>query len=185
MAHLEEVQGILRALPETDPGPGFYAAIRRQIDELGPNADLPAIREPISLGDLLRRALSPLWLRPAAGLALGLVAGVVIGFAGGQLGETGGPPVESPGLIAEAPRPDPTGSSSSDAALVGSSSPLADLDLSHLSQLADSLGMGAEEYILEPYVTDPQRGLVPEGDRYSRTVGSGGGNEQPDAYITF
>ena len=67
MASLEKVRGLVSSLPETQPEAGFYAAIRGRIEELesGAEADLDAERT--SLGDFIRAALSPIWLRPAAG----------------------------------------------------------------------------------------------------------------------
>ncbi|MCK4303193.1 MAG: zf-HC2 domain-containing protein [Candidatus Eisenbacteria sp.] len=171
MASLERVQVLLRGLPETDPGPGFYEAIREKIKAAGADAET-APRRRFSLIGYLGRALAPAVLRPAAGVAFGLVAGLFIGFSGSNQDGAPSPPAESrvDVLVPE---------SASDV------SPIADLDLSHLSALSDSLQLDGEEFVLEPYMRDPQRGLVPVGAGYQRTVTNGDGDDQRDVYITF
>ena len=117
---------------------------------------------------------------------MGLAIGLLIGFAGGPgssgslmaadrtsgVTETAG--AEGPGGIAgnspEAVAP----------ALAGAvQSPLYDLSLDHLA--ADSSADGAE-YVIEPYIPDPQHGVVPAGLQH--TV-SGSRNSESEVYITF
>jgi hypothetical protein len=176
LKELEGIQSLLRNLPVTEPGPQFYPSLCERIRQA--RGSIPEGSERRGLIERLQGVFAPQWLRPAMGMALALAAGLVIGFYGGGHGggfETssslGAPPIAqvSPSSL----EPGPEGS------------PIADLDLSHLSSLSDSLQLEGEEYLLDPYVRDPQRGLVPAGSGHQRTVGGSRGDDPSDVYITF
>jgi hypothetical protein len=171
MTRLERVQGLLRGLPQTDPGPGFYQSVRARIDAVGVDAEVDPIRQPFSPGDLLRRLLAPMWLRPAAGLAFGLALGLLIGTGADLQGPArigGGAPA-----IVQTDPVDPPAISSVDG-------PLADIPIPP-PESGDSVRVVGEEYILDPYVRDSQNGLVPVNGGYRRPVSQ----DQSDGYITF
>jgi anti-sigma factor RsiW len=185
---VERVRDLLQALPVIEPGADFLDGVQRRVRAAQSGA---ATREAIpgeGPAGLWRRWQDRVWLRPALGAALGLLAGVMVGVHSPQLtamlrgGDQRSEPVaavaevRAPG-VAMAPMVLRTGASVS--------SPLADIDLSHLVSLSDSARLGAQpEYILEPYLPDPQRGLVPTGRGYGRMV-SGSSDDQNDALITF
>lgn len=194
---LECLVDLLHGLPEVDPGEGFLAAVQARIAEAEAGGAaaydddlLPGLSdERPSWGDRIRAAWASMWLRPAMGVALGLVIGLMIGLGGSS--DDGVTPAvrswESPGLAQGGAAGEP---SLFDSELAGDAErrapdgygPFDDIDLSHLDQAGDV----DDEYILEPFVRDPLRGLVPAGSGtdLQRTV-SGDRNAQSDVYIIF
>lgn len=187
MARLEGVRDLLRALPEADPGPGFYEAVRGRIEAARGDPEPSLLDRRFSLAELLQKALAPARLRPVLGMALGLLVGLVIGIGGSRLGEWWAPGAgTAPSLVrvgdpADLPEDSAVFPDPGDGSETG---PLADIDISHLRSPSDSLRLEGEEYILEPYMTDPQRGLVPVRFGHQRTVGSER-DAQSDVYIIF
>lgn len=163
MECLERVQALLRDLPETQPEPGFYEAVCRRIEHEGAQTRPSGVRTRFGLGGLLEGAWAVSWLRPVAGVALGLAIGLLIGTGGGPTPQPAGEiaAVSVPATGSTPSVSDPT-LGTPQALLVGAppaeaitGGPLADLDLAR----ADSILL-EEEYVREPYVTDPQGRLV-------------------------
>ncbi len=175
MRRLERVQGLLRGLPETDPGPGFYERVRARIAAAGPNLQPDPVRPPFSLSVWLGRLLSPMWLRPAAGMALGLAAGLLIG-----IGAVGNAPFNADLRATDVAH---LGDLDQPTSTVDAG-PLVDIELPPFAALSDSVRVVGEEYILDTYVNDSDGGLVPAGSGSFRRV-SGSGHGQGDGYITF
>jgi hypothetical protein len=155
MACLENVQTMLRSLPETQPAPGFYESICRRIDEEKAQPSLLGTRTRMSIGGILKEALSPAWLRPAAGVAFGLVVGLLI--------QTGRGPSDSPGNLpmGEIQQANSTGTLADEQAEIPAGSvaaraegPLADLALTGRAQ--PDTTQAEPEYILDPFVSGPQ-----------------------------
>jgi anti-sigma factor RsiW len=183
LARLKETLGTLRALPEVDPGPDFYAGIQTMIHSAGERFASTGGRR-WSWARWLP-ATPQLWLRPALGAALGLAAGIIVTASSPNLvafvaGTPGTHPTaqqidyrETADAIAQA-----RSASSSE-------SPLAGITLPPMRSATDSLNVASEpEYVLEPYVADPNRGLVPVGYSQGRVVG-GDADSQSDVFVTF
>lgn len=170
MAALERVQGLLQGLPETDPGDGFFAAVQARIAK----AEAGGAPEPArpSFWESLRGLLDGAVLKPAAGVAFGLVLGFVLaqGFPGGET------PLDAPGGL----MPIASREGAVTPAPAGMESPVADIPLPDLHASADSLAGESEEYILDPYEADAEHGIVPQGMNPGRTVS----NRDGQGYIT-
>ena len=188
LRQMQECVALLQSLPETDPGPEFCEAVCRKAREAEATGRAGG-RVGFSLAEFFRARFSTPVLRPVMIAAAWLVMGVVLGggsvyFAWNQGGDDaidlaessggGATQVESGLVRVESAALQPE----SEAA----SGPFADLDLSHLWDAAES--QPEPEYMLEPYVADPQRGLVPAGMEYGRGA-SGDWDTQNDVYITF
>jgi len=183
LAALKETLGTLRALPEVDPGPDFYAGIQKMIAGAGERfAETGGRRWSWSR---LLPATPQLWLRPALGAALGLAAGIIVTASSPNLvAFVGGTPNAQP--TAQQVDYRATADAIAQAHSASSTeSPLAGIDLPPLRSAADSLNVASEpEYVLEPYVADPNRGLVPVGYSQGRTAG-GDTDSQSDVFVTF
>jgi len=131
MTCLEKVQAMLRSLPETQPEPGFYESVCQRIAEEQAQPQPLGGRSRTSLGGFLKEAFGSSWLRPAVGVALGLVIGLLIQTNGGNdlASQTEIGPPGPAGAVAEGP--------------------LADL------ALPDSVAADPE-YIHDPFVSGPQ-----------------------------
>ncbi len=187
---LQCLVGLLHALPEADPGESFLAAVQARIAEAEASGavgeayeDLGGYAEPgrASWTDGLRAAWSSMWLRPAMGVALGLGIGLLIGFGGSA--EDGGAPglgTQTGSQMATTDPVDEVRAGEDELLATGVSGPFSDIDLSHLDQGEDV----SEEFIIEPFVRDPNRGLVPAGSDVGRQVG-GDRDSHSDVYITF
>lgn len=162
---LERVRSLLRNLPETQPEPDFYEAVCRRIAQERAETQPRDARPRFDLGGFLKGALGAAWLRPAAGVAFGLAIGLLIGTGRGPVPQPTGeiaavsapvtlvaPSASEPLLGAAESRP---GGATPPEAEAVAGGPLADLDLAR----ADSILL-EDEYIREPYVTDPQGRLV-------------------------
>lgn len=187
---LQCLVGLLHGLPDADPGENFLAAVQARIAEAQAGGaaadtyeDYADFGEPArpSVGEWLRAAWSSMWLRPAMGVALGLGIGLLIGFGGSSedgvtpgLPAGGGPRMAATEPVSEFP------AGEADLLATGVAGPFADIDLSHLEQGEDV----SDEYIIEPFVRDPNRGLVPAGSEVGRPA-SGDRDSQSDVYITF
>jgi len=186
---LGQLQGcveLLRSLPQVDPGPSFYEGVRARIRAAECLPDAASGR--VDFGACLRDRLGAWFLRPAAMAAAGLALGLVLG--GGAMKVAMEPAQQGQGELAAAERSveavapsDPGSGEVNEPA--SSISPLADLDLSRVGTSADSaLQRSQPEYLLEPFVSDPRRGLVPVGMEYIRGV-SADRETQSDVYVTF
>lgn len=178
---MEECVALLRNLPETDPGPGFHAAVMEKIRQAEARAFVPD--EPVeSWLDRLRATLGAGLLRPALVGAISLVAGILIGGGAVRMVLSGGGPTFLAAQPAQTAALSPA--APAQPAVVTTESPISDLALDMHPAASDTSRYESEpEYLLEPYVPDSQRGLVPVGmDR----VNVGGEREaQGDAYVTF
>jgi len=174
--------GALHGLEEIEPDESFYAGI---CDRIAAAGEAFATPERVPFWRRLVPDFSSGVLRPAFGVALGLVAGVLLTtgspetFAflglGAQTADPGAPAAVyrqvSDGLAASSARP--------------SNSPLAEIALPPLGAAGDTLNVASEpEYVLEPYVTDPHGGLVPADRGYGQSVTSDW-DSQNDVFITF
>jgi len=180
LAELRECVETLRGMPAADPGADFYDCVRRKVHDSGERfagerrAGLPAR---LRLPDL-----SGAWLRPALGAALGLVAGVLLAARAPQVTAILDGAAER-GTTASLEVYERTAEQIARSHQL--EGPLAGIDLPPLRGGADSLGVASEpEYVLEPYVADPHRGLVPVGRGYGRTA-SMELDAQNDAFVTF
>ena len=183
LAALKETLGALHALPGVEPGAGFYAGVQKLIHDAGDCFAGERARRP-ALSRLVPD-LSRVWLRPAIGAALGLLAGVIVTASSPQIvALLGGEPAMSPtspevvyqAVADQLAEPHVEGSPSS---------PLAGIDLPPLRGAADSMNVVNEpEYVLEPYVADPNRGLVPVGQVYGKSFGNDA-DAQSDVFVTF
>ena len=128
MESLGRVQGLLQGLPETDPGEGFFEAVQARIAD----AKAAPLPEPArtSFWDALRGLIDGAYLKPAAGVAFGIVLGLVIaqGFPGGD-GE-----LSTPGQLLPVARTE----SPVAPVLDGEMSPIADIPLPSSHASADS-----------------------------------------------
>ncbi len=180
MAGMEQLQALLRGLPETQPSADFYEAVCQRIEAARANPTVLSARPRFSLGEFVRGAFASAWLRPAAGVALGLAIGLLVNT--GSAPERGLPGVPDGNLPVAAVETDGSGEDAdarvADPAMMvaSSGSPLADLDLSHLVS-SDSTHV-EEEYILEPFETDSQG--RPVRPRMMQRVSG-----DQDVYITF
>jgi len=185
LASMEKVTNLLQTLTPIEPGPDFYDGVRRRIREADARTEAGEVLLGVGPTELVRRWLATAWLRPALGAALGLCAGILVGVNAPQLAgllHADREPMVQMAAPRTAASPAVFASAGTTSAPVG---PLADLDLTHLTALSDSARLESQpEYILEPYMTDPQRGLIPAGGGYGRAVG-GSSDEQNDAFITF
>jgi hypothetical protein len=180
---LKATLGVLHELPGVEPGAGFYTGIQKMIHDAGDCFAGERVRRPL-LSRLLPD-LSHAWLRPAVGATLGLLAGVIVTASSPQIVALfGGEPAMSPtspeavyqAVADQLAKPRVGGSASS---------PLAGIDLPPLKGAADSMNVVNEpEYVLEPYVADPNRGLVPVGQVYGRSFGNDA-DAQSDVFVTF
>ncbi len=162
MECIERVQSLLRNLPETQPEPDFYETVCRRIAQESAQSHPLVSRPRFSLGDFVKEALTAAWLRPVAGVAFGLAIGLLIGTGGGPVPQPTGdvaavstPTYAAPAAsepLSVAPEAQLVSAPTAEASAAG---PLADLDLAR----ADSILL-ENEYIREPYVTDPQGRLV-------------------------
>jgi hypothetical protein len=151
MACLERVQTMLRQLPETQPDPDFYESVCRRIAEEQAQPGVLSVRPRVSLGGLLKEAFGSVWLRPAVGVAFGLVIGLLIQTGGGPANGPTSLPAGGTQLAGETLRDTEPAGFPADLAATPAQGPLADL------ALPDSTQMQAEpEYILDPYVSGPQ-----------------------------
>ena len=166
---MEKFSGIcsfLRTMPETDPGEGFLAQIQQKIRTTDP------VREPmtepggLSWVDSIREFFAIGWVRPALGGALGLVVGLLINL-GGTTGNTGSTLMPS---IVENDTHNATHLVVDDYFRHQSdSSPFAEIDLPPLDSATDT-----PEYVLDPYIQDPARGLVLLGNSDVHQVNADG-----------
>jgi hypothetical protein len=172
MTCLENLQELLQGLPETDPGPGFYDAVCRRIEAAQAQPAVLGGRPRFALADALREAVASAWLRPAAGVALGLVVGLLINLGTGPAEDAPAVPAAGYQLASEM--------LSGDAASGSLTGPLADLDLSLRYGMSDST-LAGEELVLDPaaleysderFVTDDQGRLV-RPPQVRRAVGDG------------
>jgi anti-sigma factor RsiW len=181
---LARTQRLVRGLPPIEPDPGFCESVLRRVRELpaASGAREELLRD--GAAAVWRRWVQGAWLRPALGAALGLFAGVMVGVHAPQLADAvRGDRPAAPATAVVAPPASPPAAAVRTPASV--TSPLADIDLARLTTASDSARIGSEpEYVLEPYVTDPQRGLIPASGAYGRTV-SGDWDGQNDAFVTF
>jgi Putative zinc-finger len=166
MEKLTSICGFLRSMPETDPGDNFLAQVQDQIRNAEPvMAPLPEA-EGSSWLDGIREFFSIAWVRPALGGAVGLLAGLLINF-GGAVNTTA--PNMVP-MIAENETPMEVGGY---VRHIADSGPFSEIDLPSLDSLNDSL-----EYVLDPYVQDPARGLVPMGNSDVHQVNADGNTQR-------
>lgn len=188
LAAVKETLSVLADLPETDPGADFYAGVTQMIHASGESFGGEEEARPRTfLGRLQLDWLTTGLLRPALGMAVGLVAGIIlmtsspplVAFLGGGSKDGNGSP--SPGehrAIPETMANRETGDATS-------GNPLAGIELPPLDSLSDVMGPDGEpEYVLEPYVPDPNGGLIPADRAYGRTVGSDW-DSQSDVFVTF
>ncbi len=179
LERVERMVALLDSLPETDPGPGFYAAVQRRIREASP--EMAGEGEPGTgfFHQLWERLTVPA-RKPAFGAAfLGLAVGIFAGVSGGPQVAQWIRGSQTPARLASN-----AGTSASRLTLpeTASRSPLADLDLSHLEALGDTVRLESDpEFVLERYTADPQRGLIPAEANYGRQVS----DEQSEVFITF
>jgi len=176
---LERMVGFLENLPETDPGPDFYAAVKRRIRTECPDGfEAP---ENVPLRERLRGLWNVVVLRPAFGAAFFLAVGLAVGANAPRMAH----------LVGSSHEPEPLASSQTIATtppvVAGSpavetvSSPLADIPLDPLSASADTVRLeGDPEFVFQRYMNDPQRGLVP-AENYGRQVN----DNRNDVLITF
>ncbi len=177
---LQCLLGLLHDLPETDPGEGFLAAVQARIAEAEagqPEAAYEPVRESLGLGEWLREAFASAWLRPAMGAGVGLAIGLLIGFSGGS---GGGGLATSPGTGLPGMADNIEGVTEGIPADAVVDGPFADLELPD----SDNQEGMEEEYLLEPYMLDPEGQLVPRGSIGQRTVQSDR-DSQSDVVITF
>ena len=178
LERVERMVALLESLPETDPGPGFFAAVQRRIQqEQGAAAAARPEREV--------RARLCAWLRlpvvrPAlCAASLGLVVGILVGLSGAPQMATLLRGTQAPDAVFVST--DTPEEPSAAATVESYRSPIADLDLSRFEALGDTIHLENEpEFVLERYTADPQRGLVPV-EPGTRTVTS----SQSDGFITF
>ncbi|MBP6874803.1 MAG: zf-HC2 domain-containing protein [Candidatus Eisenbacteria bacterium] len=179
LERVERMVALLDSLPETDPGPGFYAAVQRRIREASP--EMAGEGEPGTgfFHHLWERLTVPA-LRPAFGAAfLGLAVGIFAGVSGGPQVAQWIRGSQAPTQLASETGPSPA--SRLTLPETASRSPIADLDLSHLKALGDTVRLESDEFVLERYTADPQRGLIPAESDYGRQVS----DEQSEVFITF
>ncbi len=174
MTCLENVQAMLRSLPETQPEPGFFESVCRRIAETQAQPDRIAARSGFSLGGFLKDAFAPAWLRPAAGVAFGLVIGLLIQVHGGPADSPatrsdGGRDLAAEADVAPGVPTELAVELPGSPAGARSEGPLADLALPD-SSLMDP------EYIHDPFVSGPQ------GRPVRMQVGA---SREHNAYITF
>lgn len=166
MEKLTTICGFLRSMPETDPGDDFLAQIQTKIRHASPElTPLPEV-ETVTWLDSIREFFAIAWVRPALGGAVGLLAGLLINF-GGIVGTT------TPGLspmIADSETPVEVDGYT---AHVSTTSPFSEIDLPPLGSVNDSL-----EYVLDPYVQDPEHGLVPMGNSDVHQVNADGNTQR-------
>jgi len=180
---MTRVQSLLHGLTPIEVGEDFCERVQRRVREAQDRPEtLPGwdggVRE------AWRWWQRQVWLRPALGAALGLVAGVLVGVNAPQLAGRSPVTTSVAAPIVAVSASAPTSGTSAPAA-APHASPFSGIDLSNLAALSDSARLNAvPEYVLEPYVTDPQRGLVPATGAYGRTVGADW-DDQNDAYVTF
>jgi len=164
MRNLAAIRDFMCAMPEVEPSAGFYEQIKDKIGA-AENQNIP-VMEPaaFSLSEYLRNVWQSAWLRPAMGAALGLVVGILI--------STGQPGTGPGGNMSSMADGNPVGDlSGTEAFADANQGPFSEIVLPPLHADADSLQMD-EEYVLEPYVQDPNLGLVPMGDIGSHQVSS-------------
>ncbi|MFH1144485.1 MAG: anti-sigma factor [Candidatus Eisenbacteria bacterium] len=182
----ERMLGLLEDLPESDPGPDFYAAVRRRIQTEGSSIEES---EPSAIGRWLGRVGG--WLRPALprpallrpafgaaflGIAIGLLVGTQVPQVGRLLAGEPGSRMPASSSVSEV-------ESGTEGLAAGGEyrSPVADIDLDRLAAMADTVHLeGETEYVLERYLTDRQRGLVP-ADLQGQPVM----DNSSDVFITF
>jgi hypothetical protein len=181
---LTRVRGLLQGLKPIEVGEDFCERVQQRVRAA---QDQPESIEAWNVGgvrDRWRWWQRQVWLRPALGAALGLVAGVLVGVNAPQL--AGRSPATMPDAAPIVAAPSPTAKGASGAVTATpDAGPFSGIDLTNLASLSDSARLGASpEYVLEPYVTDPQRGLVPATGAYGRAVGADW-DDQNDAFVTF
>ncbi len=184
---MERMLAVLHNLPQVAPGSDFLAGVQQRIATTEDREPSRAARSS-SLQNLWRPWFRVPVLRPAlAGVALGMLCGILLATQTPQLaglwGRQGAQGVTAGQPAAErtAPAPVVPNMVSSES----STGPWSDVDLSRADALSDTALLGGEpEYVLEPYVTDPQRGLVPADPGDGRTVGADMG-DQSDVFIAF
>lgn len=179
---LEECVELLRGLPEIDPGRGFLECVQEKI-RAAEAGERPLPADERSWSQRVREWAGALTLRPAMAAGVWLLCGILLG--GGVARLAWNTPGDSPGaasnLVDAAPQALPRGGG--EAAGLGVQSPFRDLDLEHLVAATDT-NRFEPEYLLEPYVQDPQRGLVPASMDYLREV-TGDRDAQNDVYTVF
>lgn len=181
---MTRVQSLLHGLAPIEVGDDFCARVQRRVREAQDRPETIEAGELGGLADAWRWWQRQVWLRPALGAALGLVAGVLVGVNAPQWARRSPAPAAVEAPMVAVPSPAVTGGSGT-AAVPQETSPFSGIDLTNLASLSDSARMGASpEYVLEPYVTDPQRGLVPAAGAYGRAVGADW-DDQNDAFVTF
>jgi len=178
---LERMVGLLGNMPETDPGPDFYAAVKCRLRAECPDGTEPQSAGP--LGERLRGLLPVFVLRPAFAAAFfGLAIGLAVGVNAPRMAHLLNPPAEQTPLVAERPGVTlPAPGVNVDRTVESAASFLADIPLDPLSAAADTVRLdGDPEFVFERYMNDPQRGLVP-AESYGRQVT----DTRSDAFITF
>ena len=180
LEQLADCVDLLHGLPSVDPGPTFYDCVRRKI-AAAEAGDLQLTPEAQPWGDRLRDWWGGLTMRPAMAAGVWLLCGILLGGGVARLAwyAPGEGTTSGPNLVAVPPAGDLSGGY---ADLEGGS-PLSDLNLDHLAAVSDTNRL-EPEFLLEPYVQDPQRGLVPAGMDYTRGV-AGDREAQNDVYTVF
>ena len=180
---MTRVQSLLHGLAPIEVGEDFCERVQQRVREA---QDQPEAAQAWDGGvrEAWRWWQRQIWLRPALGAALGLVVGILVGVNAPQLAGRSPAmmPVAAPMVVV--PSPTPAGGSGA-TAVRPDAGPFSGIDLTNLASISDSARLGASpEYVLEPYVTDPQRGLVPATGAYGRAVGADW-DDQNDAFVTF
>jgi len=181
---LTRVQGLLRSLAPVEVSEDFCDRVQRRVREAQDRPETEGGGLRAGTIDMWRWWRGQVWLRPALGAALGLVAGLLVGVTAPQLvGHPRG--ATSPPTEMAAARELPSPGSSVPTTSARDAGPFSGIDLTHLASVSDSARAGsAPEYVLEPYLTDPQRGLIPAAGTYGRTAGADW-DSQNDAFIAF
>jgi hypothetical protein len=181
---MTRVQSLLHGLAPLEVGEDFCERVQRRVREAQDQPEtIPAWSGGGAL-DAWRWWQRQVWLRPALGAALGLVAGVLVGVNAPQLAGRSAATTSVSAPMVAVPSLTTTGASGA-GGVARDAGPFSGIDLTNLASLSDSARLGASpEYVLEPYVTDPQRGLVPATGAYGRAVGADW-DDQNDAFVTF
>ncbi|MCK4412129.1 MAG: zf-HC2 domain-containing protein [Candidatus Eisenbacteria sp.] len=192
LAKVQRMVAMLQGLPVVEPGEDFYAQLRAKLHQ-AEGSERPAPVEPVlPWTERLRAWVGAGSLRPAFGGALGLLVGLMLGVGAPRMvAWFDSSPAPGPGFAEIDGRAVPASAAPDRVPAFGATggatavSPLADLDLTHLAAISDTVHLGSEpELILKRYVTDPQRDLIYPDLDYGRTV-TGGAGEQSDVFITF
>jgi len=181
---MTRVQSLLHGLAPVQVGEDFCERVQRRVREAQDRPETIEAWDGGGMREAWRWWQRQVWLRPALGAALGLVAGVLVGVNAPQLAGRSPATMTVSAPMVALPSPATTGGSGA-TVVTRDAGPFSGIDLTNLASLSDSARLGASpEYVLEPYVTDPQRGLVPATGSYGRAVGADW-DDQNDAFVTF